>query len=69
MKRIFRGEDEARGRFLEEKRTQEDARGSKRKQEDRGFFEEARGSKRTQEDGRGSKRIEDFRGRKRREAF
>ena len=55
MKRIFRGEDEARG--------------SKRKQEDRGFFEEARGSKRTQEDGRGSKRIEDFRGRKRREAF
>ena len=43
MKRIFRGEDEARGRFLEEKRNQEEARGSKR--------------------------IEDFRGRKRREAF
>ena len=46
MKRIFRGEDEARGRFLEEKRTQED------------FL-------RTEEDARGSKRIEDFRGRKR----
>ena len=43
MKRIFRGEDEARGRFLEEKRTQEEARGSKRKPEDRGFLEEARG--------------------------
>ena len=57
MKRIFRGEDEARGRFLEEKRTQEEARGSKRKQEDRGFFEEARGSfleeKRKQEEARG----------------
>ena len=60
---------EKKGEFLEEKRTQEEARGSKRIEDFLRKQEEARGSKRTQEDGRGSKRIEDFRGRKRREAF
>ena len=53
MKRIFRGEDEARGRFLEEKRTQEEARGSKRIEDFLRKQEEARGRKRKQEDARG----------------
>ena len=53
MKRIFRGEEDARGSFLEEKRTQEETRGSKRIEDFLRKQEEARGRKRTEEEARG----------------